>query len=391
MIDSDLLPKSVEQITLAEKEIYVVGTAHVSAESVEDVKVTVDAVGPDSICVELCAARHKALVQKDNWKKMDIFKVIKEKRALFLLAQLILNSFYTRLGKQLKVQPGAEMIEGMKLAEKTGAELVLADRNIEITLKRVWGYLNLWNKLVMTSQLMASFFVGGSIDSELVEEMKSKDQLENIMEAFTESFPEVKKRLIDERDIYLSQKIRTAPGKKIVAVVGAGHVKGIKEHIKHVISLEPIMEIPPKSIIPQILKWAIPLLIVVLLVVGFFKGGAEHSVESIYIWILVNGLLSAAGTAIAFGHPLTILSAFVGAPITSLNPMIAAGWVAGLVQAWIKKPTVHDLEDLPNAISSVKGFWLNPVSRILLVVVLANLGSTFGTIISGIWIAERTF
>jgi pheromone shutdown-related protein TraB len=390
MIESDLLPKSVERIQLAEKEIYVVGTAHVSAESVEDVKATIDAVGPDSICIELCAARHKALVQKDNWKKMDIFKVIKEKRALFLLAQLILNSFYTRLGKQLKVQPGAEMIEGMQQADRIGAELVLADRDIEITLKRVWGYLNLWNKLVMVSQLMASFFVGGSIDSELVEEMKSKDQLENIMEAFTDSFPEVKKRLIDERDIYLSQKIRTAPGKKIVAVVGAGHVKGIKEHIKNVISLEPIMEIPPKSVIPQILKWAIPLLIVVLLVVGFFKGGAEHSVESIYIWILVNGILSAAGTAIAFGHPLTILSAFVGAPITSLNPMIAAGWVAGLVQAWIKKPTVHDLEDLPNAISSLKGFWLNPVSRILLVVVLANLGSTFGTIISGIWIAERT-
>ena len=214
---------------------------------------------------------------------MDIFKVIKEKRALFLLAQLILNSFYTRLGKQLKVQPGAEMIEGMRQADKTGAELVLADRDIEITLKRVWGYLNLWNKLVMVSQLMASFFVGGSIDSELVEEMKSKDQLENIMEAFTDSFPEVKKRLIDERDIYLSQKIRTAPGEKIVAVVGAGHVKGIKEHIKNVISLEPIMEIPPKSVIPQILKWAIPLLIVVLLVVGFFKGGARALSCSPYI------------------------------------------------------------------------------------------------------------
>ena len=390
MIDSNLLPESVEQITLAEKEIYVVGTAHVSAESVEDVKATVEAVGPDSICIELCAARHKALVQKDNWKKMDIFKVIKEKRALFLLAQLILNSFYTRLGKQLEVQPGAEMIEGMRQADRIGAELVLADRDIEITLKRVWGYLNLWNKLVMVSQLMASFFVGGSIDSELVEEMKSKDQLENIMEAFTDSFPEVKKRLIDERDIYLSQKIRIAPGKKIVAVVGAGHVKGIKEHIINDIPLGPVMEIPPKSVIPQILKWAIPLSILVLLVVGFFKGGVEHSAQSIYIWILVNAVLSAVGTAIAFGHPLTILSAFVGAPITSLNPMIAAGWVAGLVQAWIKKPTVHDLEDLPNAISSVKGFWLNPVSRILLVVVLANLGSTFGTIISGAWIAKRT-
>ena len=172
MIDSDLLPESVERITLAEKEIYVVGTAHVSAESVEDVKATVEAVGPDSICIELCAARHKALVQKDNWKKMDIFKVIKEKRALFLLAQLILNSFYTRLGKQLKVQPGAEMIEGMRQADRIGAELVLADRDIEITLKRVWGYLNLWNKLVMVTQLMASFFVGGSIDSGLVEALK---------------------------------------------------------------------------------------------------------------------------------------------------------------------------------------------------------------------------
>ncbi len=390
MINSDLLPESVERIRLAEKEIYVVGTAHVSAESVEDVKATVDAVCPDSICIELCAARHKALVQKDNWKKMDIFKVIKEKRALFLLAQLILNSFYTRLGKQLKVQPGAEMIEGMKQADRIGAELVLADRDIEITLKRVWGYLNPWNKLVMVSQLMASFFVGESIDSELVEEMKSKDQLENIMKVFTDSFPEVKKRLIDERDIYLSQKIRTAPGKKIVAVVGAGHVRGIKEHIMNDISLEPVMEIPPKSVIPQIIKWTIPLLIVVLLAVGFLKGGAQHSAQSIYIWILVNGILSALGAAIAFGHPLTVLSAFIGAPITSLNPMIAAGWVAGLVQAWIKKPTVNDLEDLPNAITSIKGFWLNPVSRILLVVVLANLGSTFGTIISGIWIAERT-
>ncbi len=389
MTENDL-PESVERLTLGDKEIYLVGTAHVSAESVQDVKTAVEAVSPDSICIELCAARHKALVQKDNWKKMDIFKVIKEKRALFLLAQLILNSFYTRLGKQLKVQPGAEMIEGMNQAEKTGAKLVLADRDIEITLKRVWGYLNLWNKLVMTSQLMASFFVGGNIDSEVIEEMKSKDQLENIMETFTDSFPEVKKRLIDERDIYLSQKIRTAPGKKIVAVVGAGHVKGIKEHIKEEISLEPVMVIPPKSVIPQIFKWAIPLTIVVLLVVGFLKGGVQHSAQSIYIWVLVNGILSAAGTALAFGHPLTVLSAFVGAPITSLNPMIAAGWVAGLVQAWIKKPTVHDLEDLPNAIVSIKGFWMNPVSRILLVVVLANLGSTFGTIISGIWIVERT-
>ena len=151
------------------------------------------------------------------------------------------------------------------------------------------------------------------------------------------------------------------------------------------------MEVPPKSIIPAILKWAIPALILTLLVAGFFKGGRQHSVESIYIWILVNGILSAVGAAIALAHPLTILATFIAAPITSLNPTIAAGWVSGLVQTWVKKPTVSDLEDLPNAISSVKGFWMNPVSKILLVVVLANLGSSLGTFISGSWIAARLF
>ncbi|MBW2554740.1 MAG: TraB family protein, partial [Deltaproteobacteria bacterium] len=229
------------------------------------------------------------------------------------------------------------------------------------------------------------------IDESLIEKIKEQDQLETIMETFSKSFPEVKKRLIDERDIYLAQKIRSAPGTTVVAVVGAGHVPGIQQHIHKNEPIAPLVEVPPKSILPAILKWAIPALIITLLVAGFFKGGRQHSVESIYIWILVNGILSAVGAAIALAHPLTILATFVAAPITSLNPTIAAGWVSGLVQTWVKKPTVSDLEDLPNAISSVKGFWMNPVSKILLVVVLANLGSSLGTFISGSWIAARLF
>ena len=388
---SSTLPASVRHLTVDGKDVYLVGTAHVSKKSVEDVRDAVEAVNPDSICVELCPARHKAIVQRESWKQMDIFKVVKEKKSLFLLAQLIMTAFYKKIGEQVGVQPGAEMIEGINQAEKSGAALVLADRDIEITLKRVWGYLGFWNKLKMMGQLLRALLAREEIDGQLIEDMKNQDQLETIMESFTESLPEVKERLIDERDIYLARKIREAPGTTIVAVVGAGHVKGIEQNIERDTPLEPLMEIPPKSIIPSILKWAIPLLIVALVVVGFFKGGTEHSVNSVFIWILVNGILSSVGAAIALAHPFTIIASFIAAPITSLNPTIAAGMVSGLVQAQVKKPTVADLEDLPNDISTVKGFWMNPMCRVLLVVVLVNLGSSLGTFISGTWIATRIF
>jgi pheromone shutdown-related protein TraB len=385
------LAGSVSRITTGGKEVYLVGTAHVSRESVKDVRETCEKLKPETVCVELCAARYKTLVKQDAWKQMNIFKVIREKKAVFLLAQLIMTAFYRKLGEQLGVQPGAEMLEGVKVAEELGSELVLADRDIEVTLKRVWGHLNWWNKLKMTGQLLASLLLAEKIDEEMIEDMKNRDQLEALLESFGKSFPEVKKRLLEERDIYLAQKIREAPGDMIVAVVGAAHVPGIEEHIGREETLAPLMEVPPPSKVPAMLKWGIPALILALLIGGFLKSGAQHSVQSIYIWVLVNGTLSALGAAAAFAHPVTILSAFLGAPLTSLNPMIAAGWVAGLVQAWVKKPTVADLEDLPNAISSARGFWMNPVSRILLVVVLANVGSALGTFIAGSWIAVRTF
>ena len=392
MTDSEIkLPDSVTKLNIGDKEIYLIGTAHVSKESVNDVQKTVEAIGPDTICVELCTARHKAIVERDSWKKMNIFKVIKEKKSLFLLAQLIMGSFYRRMGEKMDIQPGAEMIEGVKLAAESGAELVLADRDIEITLKRVWGHLTLWHKMKMAGQLIASLFIDEEIDDETIEAMKNQDQLEHIMETFAEEFPEVKRRLIDERDIYLAQKVRKASGKKIVAIVGAGHIPGMKEYIHLDMPLEPIMELPPKSVWPSILKWAIPSLIIGLIIFGMTQGGAKQSIESIYIWVFVNGILAALGAAIAFGHPITIAAAFIAAPIASLNPMVATGWVSGLVQAGIKKPTVADLEDLPKATESIKGFWTNPVSRILLVVVMANIGSSLGTFIAGSWIAARVF
>lgn len=385
------LPQSVTRIVCAGREIYIVGTAHVSRSSVQDVARTIETLRPDTVCVELCQPRYRAIVHQDAWRSMDIFKVIRQKRAVFLLAQLVLTVFYRRLGQHLGVQPGAEMIEAIRRAEQHNARLVLADRPIETTLRRVWGHLTVWNRFKMVLQIAVGLIVSDSVDETLVEEMKNQDQLEHILSAFTKSFPEVKKRLIDERDLYLAYHIQNAPGEKIVAVVGAGHVPGICRVLGQALDPQPLLSVPPRSRWGRVLSWALPGAIVLLLALGFLKGGAGAGMESIYIWVMVNGIFAAAAAALALPHPLTVLTAFVGAPLTSLNPMIAAGWVAGLAQAWLRKPTVADLEDLPADILTVRGFWRNPVSKILLVVVLANLGSTLGTFLSGGMIAARVF
>jgi pheromone shutdown-related protein TraB len=383
------LPARVSHVRVEEKDVYLVGTAHISKESVEDVRTTIEQVRPDTVCVELCPARHQAITQADSWRTMDISKVVRQKKAVFLLAQLIMSSFYRRLGEKLGVQPGAEMIEGIRMAEQTGAQLILADRDIEITLKRVWGYLGFWSKLKLAVQVMMSALVTEKVDADMIEELKKQDQLEAIMAEFAQRFPEIKRRLIDERDTVLAQKIRTAPGARVVAVVGAGHVEGIKSQIHQDQPLAELMTLPPKSIWPRLVAWGIPLLIVALIARGFAKG-TTHGFENIYIWFLVNGGLSSLGAAVALAHPLTILAAFLAAPITSLNPLLAAGWIAGIVQALIKRPKISDLEDLPDAIATFKGFWSNPVTRILLVVALANVGSFLGTSIAGAWIAARS-
>lgn len=385
------VPEHIQHVSLPDKDLYLLGTAHVSQQSVQDVQDSVASLEPDTICIELCPSRYQAMQNQEAWKNMDILRVLKERKAVLLLAQLLMTAFYRKLGQQLGVQPGAEMLEGARQAENRGAHLVLADRDVQITLRRVWGYLSWWQKCKMGFQILFSLLAADSVDKEQVESLKEQDQLEAVMESFGKSMPEVKKRLIDERDIYLAEKIRRAPGKTILAVVGAGHVNGIREAVHDENDLAPLETTPPRSVWPTVLKWAIPFLIVALVIYGFFQGGTSHSIQSISIWVLVNGVLSSLGAALALAHPLTILVTFIAAPLTSLNPMFAAGWAAGLVQAWVRKPTVIDLEDLPQALSSLKAFWLNPVCRILLVVVLANLGSSLGSFIAGSWIAVRSF
>jgi pheromone shutdown-related protein TraB len=386
------LPPTVHAVEAAGKRIYLVGTAHVSQRSVEDVRATIERLRPDAVCVELCQPRYDSLTNPEAWRKLDVISVLREGKAHFLLGSLIMTAFQRRIAQRLGVKPGAEMMEAIERAREIGAALVLADRRIEVTLKRTAARLGAWTKVKVLSQLMVGLVAPDDIDADQIEKLKEEEQLADALGTLAREFPDAKETLIDERDRYLAARIREAPGPTVVAVVGAGHVEGIKREMARPgpIDVAGLDTVPAPGFWPRVLKWAIPLSIVALLAYGFYSGGAERWQESVLTWVVITGSLSAAGAVAALGHPLSIVTAFVAAPLTTLHPLLAAGWFAGLVQAWIKSPTVADLENLPDAITSVRGFWRHPVTRILLVVALTNVGASLGTFLAGGLIAART-
>ncbi|SHG59846.1 TraB/GumN family protein [Ornithinibacillus halophilus] len=374
--------ENITRIELDGKEYILIGTAHVSKQSAEQVKEVIDTEQPDSVCVELDQQRYNSIKDGSKWKDMDIFKVIKEKKSTLLLMNLAISSFQKRMAEQFGISPGQEMIQGIASAKENDAELVLADRNIQITFSRIWRSIGLKGKAMLLTQIIASIFTKETISEDELEKMKSQDMIDSMLAEFSESFPKLKKPLIDERDQYLAQKIKDAPGEKVVAVLGAAHVPGIKEEIKKEHDLKELTKLPPKSKVPKVIAWAIPILIIGVILYTFLSNPSD-GIYSTLSWIIWNGSLSALGTIVALGHPLAILTAFVAAPISSLNPLIAAGWFAGFVQAWIQKPNVGDFEKISEDATSLKGFWRNKVTRVLLVVVLANIGSSLGTFIGG--------
>jgi len=373
---------NIHRLTFEDKEITLIGTAHVSRESADLVVKVIEEEKPDTVCVELCESRYKAIKQKNRWQNTDLIKVIREKKSFLLLSNLLLTSFQKKIGQKLGIKPGEEMIRAMESADSVGAHIHLADRDIRITLSRTWRLMGLWTKMKLLAQLVTSMGEMDSIKEEDIEKMKDKDVLETLLSEIGETLPELRRILIDERDKYLTEKIRSAPGKRIVAVVGAGHVPGIKRGWNEEIDLNALDELPPKGKLFSFLKWGIPALVVGLIVLGFFYAGASAGTHMIKWWVLANAVFAGLGAAIALAHPLTILSAIVASPITSLNPMIAAGWVAGLVETFIGKPKVKDFENLPADILSLKGFWKNKITRILLIVVFTNLGSSLGAFVA---------
>jgi pheromone shutdown-related protein TraB len=366
-----------------DKKITLIGTAHVSKESVDLVASVIASEKPDTVCVELCQSRYQAIKQGATWQDTDIVKVVREKKAFILLSNLILASFQRRIADKLDIRPGQEMLQAIKSAEAIDANVHLADRDIRTTLSRTWRVMGLWSKIKLIFQMLLSFGGIEEIEQDDIEKLKQQDVLDTIISEVGKSHPEIRSTLIDERDQYLAEKIRNAPGNNIVAVVGAGHVSGIKKYWEKSIDINVLEEMPPKKRgVGTFFKWFLPIFIILLIIYGFFRGGLDSGKDMVTLWILANGVLAGLGALVALAHPYTILSSVLAAPLTSMNPMIAAGWVSGLVEALSRKPKVRDFENLPQDILSVKGFWRNKVTRILLVVVFTNLGSAIGTFVA---------
>jgi pheromone shutdown-related protein TraB len=374
--------KNVHRIDYEGKELILLGTAHVSKQSAQQVRELIEAEKPDTVCVELDKGRYDSIVNKNKWEKMDIIKIVKSKQAAFLLVNLALSSYQKRIAEQFDINAGAEMIEGINAAKDIDAKLVLADRDIKTTFLRIWRGMKFWGKMKLLVMIIASIFSKEEITEEELEKMKSEDMLTATLSELSDSFPELKETLVDERDQYLANKIKTAPGKKIVAVLGAAHIPGIKQELKKEQDMKKINTIPQGSNAWKIVLWAIPVIIIALIVATFFLNPPSGWAQ-IISWILWNGSLAALGTFAALAHPLSILTAFAIAPVSSLNPLLAAGWFSGLVEALIRKPSVKDFQSLSDDVMSFKGFWKNKVTKVLLVVIFANVGSTVGTLIGG--------
>lgn len=378
VIKQELIKQNVELLRFSGKEIYLVGTAHISKESVDLAEELIREIKPDVVAIELCKSRYESLKDPERWKKTNIVTVIRQGRAAVLLVQLLLASFQKKLGNKLQIKPGLEMMRAASVAEEVGARVVLADRDIKVTLKRTWKQIGLWTIVKLFTSWLRSLFEHKEITKDQIERLKSPDVLEELMEEFTQAMPEVKESLIVERDKYLSQKIKDSPGQRIVAVVGAGHIKGIKSWIQEDIDLSPLETVPPRSPLKRILRWSVLGLFLLVVLFAFIRAGSHTGIQILSSWFWVTAISGAIGSAICLAHPLTIVAAFISAPFTTFPPLLAAGWVAGLVEAILKKPKVSDFEGIIDDISSLRGLWTNRVSRILLIMALTNIATAIG-------------
>ncbi len=385
-------PDSLRRLRLGEREFLLLGTAHISSRSVEEVRALILEEKPDRVCVELDAARYGSLTEGAGWGKLDIVEVLRKGKGFLLLANLVLSSFQRRLGANLGVSPGEEMLTAVRLAQEAGIPFSLCDRDIQLTLRRAWARTSFWGKNKMLAAMLATIFTSEKLTPEEIEKLKSRTTFQSMLDELAGYLPAVKEVLIDERDRYLATRIYQAEGRRVVAVVGAGHVEGIARSLEALqagslsTDTRSLEELPQRRRLVSYLGWLIPAAIVGLLVAGFFRSGWQLSLTMLWKWVLVSGTLAALGTLLTLAHPLTIVAAFVGAPITTLNPFIGIGLVTGVIEAFLRKPRVADFENLHTDLLSFRGFFRNRVTHILLVFVLSSLGAMIGNFIGIPWL-----
>ncbi|NNK32132.1 MAG: TraB/GumN family protein [Xanthomonadales bacterium] len=368
-----------------------IGTAHVSRASADAVRELAASGRFDAIAVELCQARYDALTAERKWTDLDLYKIIRDGKAGLVMANLALSAYQRRIAEQFGIEPGAEMRAAAVTAKEQDLPLQLVDRDLATTLRRSYASVPWYKRLYLMAGLALGMVSSEEIDEEAIEKLKEGDILESTFTEFAEHSPELYEALISERDRYMAACLREqnadAAGRRVLVVIGAGHMEGLARHLADdgsdpAAQREQLAAIPPRARWPRLIPWAIMVLILTGFYIGFSRS-PELGWQLVFIWVAINGGLAALGALVARGHPLTVLSAVVAAPITSLNPTIAAGMVTGLVESWLRKPRVADLENLRFDITTLKGWFRNPATRILLVFFLSNLGSAIGTWVAG--------
>ncbi len=371
----------------------VLGTAHVSARSVDDVRRFFSKLKPDAVCVELCQPRHEAMRDPDRWRKLDMTRIVKEKKVGLLASSLILSSFQKKIGENTGVKPGMEMLAACELAELAGKKLIFADREIRITLGRAWGRLGFFSKMWLGSTLAASLLVREDIDEESIEKMKQEDVLSDLFANLPRRYQHVKEVIIDERDTYLAQKIKNTArdlnldGKahKILAVVGAGHLSGIERHLteNRETDLEHLHILPPKRIWRTVFTW-----LSFSAVIGFFlfylKEGGD-AVKAFGVYAVCRSAGAGIGALIARANIFSFLATVVMAPI---SPVIVGSrlWMyPALTELWRNKPRVEDFENIADDTQTLPGFfkslYRNRVMHLFWIIFMVSTGLTVGNLI----------
>ena len=379
-------------------DITLVGTAHVSKESVALVEEKILTGNFDCVAVELCPPRYENLVNQSWWKNLDIYEIFRKKKAALLLVNLALSAYQRRLGEKIGVEAGREMIRATELAAEQNIRLEVVDRDITTTLHRLVTEVSFWQKIKIFSGLVVGIFVGEEVDQEQIENLKKGDMLHSVIDEFGESLPQIKSVLIDERDEYMTGKLEMLATsengpKNILALVGAGHLIGMESAFGSPPDqkrLEELSRKPSPSRTGYYIGWAICVFILGMFYVGY-QQSPELGWNLVVTWVAINGGLSALGAALALAHPVSVMAAFLAAPLTSLNPTIGAGMVVGLVESYLRKPKVSDFERLREDIASLPMWWKNGVVRVLLIFFFANMGSVIGTYVAGASIIQQVF